>query len=92
MEKNILIARRIVGKGDCWQYCYEKEGKILYDPNNFQEIFKSITELLEDYVTKTKYKGDFKLCPLKGEIHIIEYVNDGVKESPVKKFNLYDEK
>lgn len=80
MEKNTLIARRIKGKGDTWE---EVTG--LKD----EQAYISLTLVLEAYVTKTNYKGDFILSPLKGEIHIID------KEPKVlekKKFNLYDEK
>lgn len=80
MEKNKLVATRIKGKGDTW---------VLVDDETPIE-YPSLTEILEAYVTKTGYKGDYKLSPLKGELYILVE-----KENPppeVKKFNLYDER
>lgn len=76
MEEN-KIAIRLKGQGDSWiEYTGNK------DETNV--VYKSITEFLEYYVTKTSYKGDFILSPLKGTISI---VTD--KKPEKKKFNLY---
>lgn len=77
MENKKLIARRIKGKGDTWE---EITG--LKD----EKQHTSLTDMLEYYVTKTGYVGDYLLCPLKGEIYIIENIPNIVKD---KKFNLY---
>lgn len=77
MEKN-KIAIRLVGKGDSWvEYTGLKDEE--------GTVYKSLTEFLEYYVTKTKYKGDFILSPSKGSIFITSEI-----KPEIKKFNLYD--
>ena len=76
MEKEVykLIAKR-VPPGDRWQLLDE------------EKIYSSLTETLEAYFAKVQKAYDFKLSPLKGEIHII--TNEMVIPEPPKKFNIY---
>ncbi len=39
--------------------------------DNQKEIIEGLVETLNEYVRKTKYKGDYKLAPLEGKLYII---------------------
>lgn len=83
MEKEVLelIAIRIKGKGDTWK-------SVTFDEP--QKEFSSLTDMLEAYYQSTQLRCDFKLSPIKGEIHAIK--KEVVKEQPLKKFDIYGEK
>jgi hypothetical protein len=82
MENKVLIAERVIGKGDTWILVQE-----IVSPGNEKE-YNSLTECLEAYYQKTKYKIDYVLSPLKGELYALLEDN---KQPPIKKFSLYDE-
>ena len=75
VEKNILIATRVVGRGDTW--------KLIED----NSIHPTLTETLEAYFQIIQRACEFRLAPLKGELYIIS--NEEIKEAPPKKFNIY---
>jgi hypothetical protein len=55
-ETNILIARR-VPPGDKWRL-------IANEPNG--PLHKTLTDTLEAYMTKTGFRGEYRLAPSKG--------------------------
>lgn len=77
VEKNILIANRVKGKGDTWN--------LVNDTNPVTE-YTSLTEALEAHFQQTKKSCDFRLSPMKGELYAIMNEED---TTPPKKFNLY---
>jgi len=81
IEKNILIARR-QAPGDNWYLVSDKLGG---------DIYKSLTAVLEAYMTKTGFKGEYKLAPLKSELYAIESEENEIKEEPPKRYSLYGE-
>jgi len=58
-EEYIEIANR-VPPGDKWTL-----------KDNPKEVIEGLVETLNEYVRKTKYKGDYKLAPLEGKLYII---------------------
>ena len=58
-EEYIEIANR-VPPGDKWTL-----------NDNSKEVIEGLVETLNEYVRKTKYKGDYKLAPLQGKLYII---------------------
>jgi len=77
-EKNVLIAKRVKGKGDTWT--------LVNETNPITE-YTSLTEALEAHFQKTKKPCDFRLSPMKGELYMI--TTEDVAPPPPKKFNLY---
>ena len=75
-EKNILIAKR-VPPGDRF---------VLVDDEK-QTVYNSLTETLEAYFKKSGVGCDFRLSPLKGELHMIS--TEEITPEPPKKFNIY---
>jgi len=74
VEKNVLIAKR-VPPGDRWSLLNE------------DKVYTSLTETLEAYFKKSGTGCDFRLSPLKGELHMIS-TEEITPELP-KKFNIY---
>jgi len=58
-EEYIEIANR-VPPGDKWSL-----------KDKPKEVIEGLVETLNEYVRKTKYKGDYKLAPLQGKLYII---------------------
>lgn len=75
-EKNILIAKRIKGKGDTWYLTHEESIE-----------YNSLTETLEAYFQATQKSCEFRLAPSKGEIYVI--TTEEITPAPSKKFNIY---
>jgi hypothetical protein len=80
-EKNILIARR-VPPGDKYRL-------VANEPDG--PIHKSLTDTLEAYMTKTGFKGDYRLAPLKGELYAISTTEEEIKPEPIKQYSIYGE-
>jgi hypothetical protein len=76
IEKNILIAKRIKGKGDTWCLTHDETIKYI-----------SLTETLEAYFQITQKPYEFRLAPFKGEIYVI--TTEDIAPTPTKKFNIY---
>ena len=76
-EELILIAER-VPPSDRWA--------LLSDPNH---IYSSLTEVLEGYFQEIQQPCDFRLSPVKGELHAIVTTVAEIKPIPPKKFNMY---
>lgn len=79
MEKeiNVLIANR-VPPSDRWR---------LVDDGPNGKVYTSLTETLEAYFKKSGIGCDFRLSPLKGELHMIS--TEEITPEPPKKFNIY---
>jgi hypothetical protein len=79
-ETNVLIAIR-QPPGDRWQLADEPQGK----------IHTNLTDVLEAYMQKSGFKGDYRLAPLKGDLYAINVEEVRITIEPVKKFSLYGE-
>jgi hypothetical protein len=81
VEKYILIARR-VPMGDKWRL-------VANEPSG--QVHKTLTDTLEAYMTKTGFKGNYKLSPLAGKLFAID-AEEVIIEKPVEqKFSIYGE-
>ena len=80
-ETNILIARR-VPPGDKWRL-------IANEPNG--PLHKTLTDTLEAYMTKTGFRGEYRLAPLKGELYAINTEEIKVTIPEEQKFSIYGE-
>lgn len=78
VEHNDLIANR-KSPGDNW---------ILVDDNK-KIIHKSITDTLEAYLTKTGFKGEYRLAPLDSKLYAIKTSEEEITPEPIKKYNIY---
>jgi hypothetical protein len=80
-ETPILIANR-QAPGDRWSLVEDI-------PNG--TIYKTLTDTLEAYMSKTGFKGNYKLSPLEGKLFAIN-AEEVIIEKPIeKKFSLYGE-
>jgi|TARA_R110000803_G_scaffold148338_1_gene213763 hypothetical protein len=80
-EDNVLIARR-VPPGDKWRL-------VANEPNG--PVHKTLTDTLESYMTKTGFKGHYRLEPLNSSLYAIN-AEEIVIEAPKEKlFSLYGE-
>ena len=79
-EQNVLIARR-QAPGDRWSLVDDSSNK----------IYKTLTDTLEAFMTKTGFKGEYRLAPLKSELYAITTTEEVVKPEPIKKFSIYGE-
>jgi hypothetical protein len=80
-ETNILIARR-VPPGDKWRL-------IANEPSG--PLHKTLTDTLEAYMTKTGFRGEYRLAPLKGELYAINAEEVKVTIPEEQKFSIYGE-
>ena len=81
IEQNILIARR-VPPGDKWRL-------VANEPDG--PVHKSLTDTLEAYMTKTGFRGEYRLAPLKGELYAISTEEKDVEQPKEQKFSIYGE-
>ena len=80
IENKILIANR-KAPGDRWQLASEPNGK----------IYTSITDTLEAYMHKTKFKGHYRLEPLSSKLYAIESEEIKIEPEPIKTYSIYGE-
>jgi len=80
-ETNILIARR-VPPGDKWRL-------IANEPSG--PLHKTLTDTLEAYMTKTGFRGEYRLTPLKGELYAINAEEVKITIPEEQKFSIYGE-
>tara|TARA_R110002020_G_scaffold110142_1_gene254463 strand:+ start:1587 stop:1850 length:264 start_codon:yes stop_codon:yes gene_type:complete len=78
VEHNELIATR-VPPSDRWA--------LVDDPKKI--VYTSLTDTLEAYLSKTGFKGEYKLAPLDSKLYAIKTSEEEVKPEPVKKYNIY---
>ena len=81
IENATLIARR-VPPGDKWQL-------IANAPDG--PVHKTLTDTLEAYMTKTGFRGEYRLAPLKSELYAINAEEILVTIEPIKKYSIYGE-
>ena len=81
VEEYILIARR-VPPGDKWRL-------VANEPDG--PVHNTLTDALEAYMTKTGFRGDYKLAPLKSELYAIQTDEIEVKPEPEKRYSIYGE-
>lgn len=81
VEQNILIAKRIP-PSDRWRLTSEEPDGIIH---------KSLTNVLEAYMVKTQFKGEYRLAPLKSELYAIITEEVSIKSEPEKKYSIYGE-
>jgi len=81
IEQNILIARR-VPPGDKWRL-------IANEPSG--PVHKSLTDTLEAYMTKTGFRGEYRLAPLNSELFAISSEEKEVQAEQEQKFSIYGE-
>ena len=74
---NILIAERVVGKGDTWTLV----GEDIERP--------SLTEALEAYFQKVGTTCHFRLEPLSSKLFAISNETIEIKPEPPKRYNIY---
>ena len=79
IERNELIATRVIGKGDTWT---------LVDDSK-KVVYKSLTDTLEAYLGVTNFKGEYRLDPIGSKLYAIKTTEEEVKPEPIKKYNIY---
>jgi hypothetical protein len=81
IEQNILIARR-VPPGDKWRL-------VANEPDG--PLHKTLTDALEAYMTKTGFRGEYRLAPLKSELYAISTEEKEIKPVEEVKYSIYGE-
>ena len=81
VEEKILIARR-VPPGDNWRL-------VANEPDG--PLHATLTDTLEAYMTKTGFKGEYRLAPLKSELFAISSKEEIVEPEPEKRYSIYGE-
>ena len=76
-EVNILIANRVLGKGDTWKLVGEDIERL------------SLTDALEAYFQKTQDKCHFRLEPLNSKLFAIKTQVEDILPTPPKQYNIY---
>ena len=79
IESSVLIAER-VPPGDKWELVIDKEN-----------VIDGLVQALTQYMRKTKFKGNYRLEPLKGKLYAIKEEQIDVKEPEPERFDLYGE-
>ena len=81
IENRTLIARR-VPPGDKWRLiANEPEGP----------VHKSLTDTLEAYMTKTGFRGEYRLAPLKSELYAILTSEKEIEPVKEQRYSIYGE-
>ena len=80
IENKVLIANR-TPPGDRWQLIDEPNGK----------VHTSITEALQAYMDKTRFKGHYRLEPLNSKLYAISKEEVEIKPEPIKHYSIYGE-
>ena len=79
-ETNILIAIR-QPPGDRWQLADEPQGN----------IYTNLTDVLEAYMQKSGFRGDYRLAPLKGNLYAVSVEEVQITIEPIKTYSIYGE-
>lgn len=80
-EDYILIARR-VPPGDKWRL-------VANEPDG--PLHKTLTDTLEAYMTKTGFRGEYRLAPLKSELYAISTTVTEIEPEKEQRFSIYGE-
>jgi|TARA_R110002124_G_scaffold285006_1_gene462999 hypothetical protein len=78
-EENVLIATRLP-PGDNWELEIDQGNPV-----------EGLVMALTMYMRKTKFKGHYRLEPLKGKLFAIETAEVKVEEPEPMKYDLYGE-
>jgi hypothetical protein len=62
---------------------------IANEPNG--QVHKTLTDTLEAYMTKTGFKGNYKLSPLEGKLFAIDAEEVTIEKPAEQKFSIYGE-
>ena len=81
IEDYILIARR-VPPGDKWRL-------VANEPDG--PVHKTLTDTLESYMTKTGFRGEYKLAPLKSELYAITTTEHEIEPVQEQRYSIYGE-
>ena len=79
-EYNELIATR-VPPGDRWTLVGDTK----------KEVYESLTDVLEAYLHKTKFKGEYRLDPMNSRLYAIQTSEIETIEDEPKSYSLYGE-
>lgn len=80
-EENILIARR-VPPGDKWRL-------VANEPDG--QVHPTLTDTLEAYMTKTGFRGEYRLAPLKSELYAILTTEKEIEPVKEQRYSIYGE-
>ena len=81
IEDYILIARR-VPPGDKWRL-------VANEPDG--PVHKTLTDTLEAYMTKTGFRGEYRLAPLKSELYAILTSEKEIEPVKEQRYSIYGE-
>jgi hypothetical protein len=81
IEDMILIARR-VPPGDKWRL-------VANEPDG--PLHKTLTDTLEAYMTKTGFRGEYRLAPLKSELYAISTTEKKIEPVKEQRYSIYGE-
>ena len=81
IENRTLIARR-VPPWDKWRL-------IANEPDG--PVHKTLTDTLEAYMTKTGFRGEYRLAPLKSELYAILTSEKEIEPVKEQRFSIYGE-
>tara|TARA_R100000700_G_C3159151_1_gene135624 strand:- start:286 stop:543 length:258 start_codon:yes stop_codon:yes gene_type:complete len=79
IESSVLIAER-VPPGDKWELVIDKEN-----------VIDGLVQALTQYMRKTKFKGNYRLEPLKGRLYAIKEEQIDIEDPEPERFDLYGE-
>ena len=79
-EHNELIATR-VPPGDRWELVGDVK----------KQVWPTLTDVLEAYLNKTGFKGEYRLDPLSSKLYAIQTTEEQVQPQEEKLFSLYGE-
>ena len=79
IEDNELIAER-VPPGDNWELVIDRDN-----------VIEGLVQTLTQYMRKTKFKGHYRLEPLKGKLYAIVTKEVDVEEPEPEVWDLYGE-
>ena len=79
IESSVLIAER-VPPGDKWELVIDKEN-----------VIDGLVQALTQYMRKTKFKGNYRLKPLKGRLYAIKEEQIDIEDPEPERFDLYGE-
>ena len=80
VEQKQLIAKR-VPPGDRWSLVADPSGR----------VYDTLTDTLEAYMTKTGFKGEYRLAPLKSELFAVNSTEEIIEPEPEKRYSIYGE-
>jgi len=80
VEHNELIATR-VPPGDRWS--------LVGDPK--KEVFKTLTDTLEAFLTQTGFQGAYRLDPINSKLYAIQSHEEKIVKEQPKMYSLYGE-